>query len=109
MKDQRTTLSLRISPSLHRKLSDSATENSRSINAEIVKRLEVSFDLDSARKLEELRDTLEQRFERRLSDMQEKYNRALDGAERTFTEVRVMLLNRLGELDARIGEDEGKE
>ncbi|ENW81270.1 hypothetical protein F909_02561 [Acinetobacter sp. ANC 3929] len=47
------TLKVRVSPEFREKLVDTAKENNRSMNAEIVDRLEKSFDL-SNKKLEDL-------------------------------------------------------
>jgi len=89
--DTHTQYKLRMPPELRDKLKSASEENHRSMNAEIVARLQESFDtrLDQ-NTASSLVDSLQQSL-REVREMQEETKRHREEAERLLNQVRIKL------------------
>jgi len=89
--DTHTQYKLRMPPELRDKLKSASEENHRSMNAEIVARLQESFDtrLDQ-NTASALVDSLQQSL-REVREMQEETKRHREEAERLLNQVRIKL------------------
>jgi hypothetical protein len=80
--DDYTRITLRIPKNLHQKLTEVARGTSKSMNAEIVARLEKSFQLDE----------IDKEFNESIAESQ-RIHRQLEGAYTKLTKVHANLLN----------------